>query len=165
MNLSSPNTPGLRTLQSGEALTPLLERIGDARERLAVVHGRRVPVLLKLAPDLDPADLEIIAGSVRRFGVDGIIATNTTITRPGLADHPLALEAGGLSGGPLLPLSLDIVGQLRGLLGPGVPIIGVGGILDAQGGRSMLARGADLLQVYTGLIYRGPALVRELSRL
>ena len=165
MNLSSPNTPGLRTLQSGASLAPLLERVGEARERLATVHGRRVPVVLKLAPDLNPADLEIIARSVRQFGVDGIIATNTTITRPGLAEHPLAEEAGGLSGRPLLPLSLSIVGQLRALLGPSVPIIGVGGIFDAHGGRSMLARGADLLQIYTGLIYRGPALVRELSRL
>jgi dihydroorotate dehydrogenase len=165
MNLSSPNTPGLRTLQSGESLAPLLQRIGDTRERLAPIHGRRVPVLLKLAPDLNPADLEIIVASVRRFGIDGVIATNTTIARPGLAHHPLAAEAGGLSGGPLLPMSLDIVSRLRALLGPGVPIVGVGGILDARDGHAMLARGADLLQIYTGLVYRGPALVRELRRL
>jgi len=165
LNLSSPNTPGLRTLQSGDALATLLERIKDCQAKLTQQHGRRVPVLLKVAPDLPVEDLEIIARQLVAFEIDGIIATNTTISRPGLQSHPLACQAGGLSGSPLLPLALDVVGQLRQLLGPDVPVIGVGGIMDADDGRAMLARGADLLQIYTGLIYRGPALVRALSRL
>jgi dihydroorotate dehydrogenase len=165
LNLSSPNTPGLRTLQAGDALATLLERIKDCQAKLAQQHGRRVPVLLKVAPDLALEDLETIARQLVAFEIDGVIATNTTISRPGLQSHPLASEAGGLSGSPLLPLALDVVGQLRQLLGPDVPLIGVGGIMDAEDGRTMLARGADLLQIYTGLIYRGPALVRALSRL
>ena len=165
LNLSSPNTPGLRTLQSGDALATLLERIKDCQANLTQQHGRRVPVLLKVAPDLALKDLEIVARQLVAFEIDGIIATNTTISRPGLQSHPLAGQAGGLSGSPLLPLALDVVGQLRQLLGPDVPVIGVGGIMDAEDGSAMLARGADLLQIYTGLIYRGPALVRALSRL
>ncbi len=165
LNLSSPNTPGLRTLQSGEALAGLLEQIRNTQEQLAGQHGRRVPVLVKVAPDLGAEDLRIIAHALLQFEVDGVIATNTTISRPGLESHPLAAETGGLSGGPLLPLALDVVGQLRRLLGPAVPIIGVGGIMDDDDGRAMLSRGADLLQIYTGLIYRGPNLVRALSQL
>ena len=165
LNLSSPNTPGLRTLQSADALGPLLAAVREAQACLAGRHGRRVPVLLKIAPDLLDEDLEIIADAVLREGADGIIATNTTITRPGLEDQPLALQAGGLSGAPLRPLSLASVARLRSLLGSTVPVIGVGGIQTAADGAAMLAAGADLLQIYTGFIYRGPALVRELARL
>jgi dihydroorotate dehydrogenase len=165
LNLSSPNTPGLRTLQSADALGPLLAAVREAQARLAERHGRRVPVLLKIAPDLLGEDLEIIADAVLREGADGIIATNTTITRPGLDGEPLAQQAGGLSGAPLRPLSLATVTRLRSLVGPTVPVIGVGGIQTAADGAAMLAAGADLLQIYTGFIYRGPALVRELARL
>lgn len=165
LNLSSPNTPGLRTLQSQEALAPLLERIKAAQSRAAARHGRRVPVLVKIAPDLAPADLEIVAGAVRDFEMDGVIATNTTVARPGLDGVAAAAESGGLSGAPLHCLALETVGRLRGLLGPALPIIGAGGIMNLQGGRAMLTNGADLLQIYTGFIYRGPALVRELATL
>jgi dihydroorotate dehydrogenase len=165
LNLSSPNTPGLRTLQSEASLAPLLQRVKDVQSRLTVHHGRRVPVLVKIAPDLAAADLEIIAAAVIRFEIEGVIATNTTISRPGLDQLPVAGEAGGLSGAPLHALTLQTVADLRTVLGRTVPIIGVGGIMDARGGRAMLERGADLLQIYTGFIYRGPALIRELARL
>jgi dihydroorotate dehydrogenase len=165
LNLSSPNTPGLRTLQSEEALAPLLDRVIDARERLAARHGRRVPILVKIAPDLAVDDLAVIAGAVARFGIDGVIATNTTIRRPPGLPAALAAEAGGLSGVPLHPLALQTVLELRRVLPEAVPIIGVGGIIDAAGGRAMLEHGADLLQVYSGFIYRGPTLVRELAQL
>ena len=165
LNLSSPNTPGLRTLQSADALAPLLETVAEAGAQLAARHGRRVPVLLKLAPDLVAEDLEVIATTARGGGVDGLIATNTTITRPGLDGVPYANETGGLSGAPLKPLSLGTVRALRGLLGPDYPLIGVGGIESAADGRAMLDAGANLLQIYTGFIYRGPALVRALARL
>jgi len=124
-----------------------------------------VPVLLKIAPDLLHDDLVIIAAAVSRYGVDGFIATNTTIARPGLAGDPLAAEAGGLSGAPLRPLALATVAGLRALVGPAVPIIGVGGIQSASDGAAMLDAGADLLQIYTGFIYCGPPLVRELAGL
>lgn len=165
LNLSSPNTPGLRTLQSRDSLAPLLAAVADTRSRCAGVHGRRVPVLIKVAPDLAPGDLEIIAAALVEFDMDGVIATNTTISRPDLAGVPLAEQAGGLSGAPLHPLSLATVSSLRALLKGTMPIVGVGGIMDAEGGRAMLEHGADLLQVYTGFIYRGPPLIRELARL
>ena len=165
LNLSSPNTPGLRTLQSAESLAPLLARVRDTAERLAGRFRRQVPVLLKIAPDLAPADVDIVARAAVDHGIDGIIATNTTIARPGIEHLPRAAERGGLSGAPVHALSLDTVARLRAALDGHLPIVGVGGIMDADGGRAMLDRGADLLQVYTGFIYRGPALVRELARL
>jgi len=165
LNLSSPNTPGLRTLQSAAALGPLLAEVREAGARLAARHGRRVPVLLKIAPDLVREDLEIIAVAVRAEGIDGLIATNTTITRPGLEGEPLAAEAGGLSGAPLKPLARATVATMRELVGPALPVIGVGGLQSAADGSAMLAAGADLLQIYTGFIYRGPALIRELAPL
>lgn len=165
LNLSSPNTPGLRTLQTEAALAPLLGRVKDAQQRFAARHRRQVPVLLKIAPDLAAEDVDTVAAAVTRFGIDGVIATNTTITRPGVEHVPLAAEAGGLSGAPLHPLALAAVSRLRGSLDAAVPVIGVGGIFDAAGGRGMLSAGADLLQIYTGFLYRGPALVRELARL
>jgi dihydroorotate dehydrogenase len=165
LNLSSPNTPGLRTLQSEAALAPLLGRIKETQQRLAGRHGRTVPVLLKIAPDLAAEDVDTVAAAVTRFGIDGVIATNTTLARSGVAHLPLASEAGGLSGVPLQPLALATVTRLRERLDRTVPVIGVGGIVDAASGRAMLAAGADLLQVYTGFLYRGPALIRELAAL
>lgn len=164
LNLSSPNTPGLRALQSGAALVRLLEPVRELSARLDGSSGRRVPLLLKVAPDLQPEDVEDLCAAVKRFAIDGLIATNTTVARPGVEDHPLAGEAGGLSGEPLAPLSLTLVRTLRERL-PELPIIGAGGIHSGASGAAMLRAGADLLQIYTGLIYRGPALVRELAEL
>jgi dihydroorotate dehydrogenase len=181
LNLSSPNTPGLRTLQSESALAPLLEGVRETQAGLEARHGRRVPLLLKIAPDLAPDDVGIVAGAVVRCGIDGVIATNTTIDRPGLhangsgtagvpppaavVANAVASEAGGLSGAPLHPLALATVARLRAALGPDVPVIGVGGIMSRADGEAMLAHGADLLQIYTGFIYRGPKLLRDLTQL
>ncbi|MFM8353879.1 MAG: quinone-dependent dihydroorotate dehydrogenase [Gammaproteobacteria bacterium] len=165
LNLSSPNTPGLRTLQSQAALVPLLERVADAGAGLAQRHGRRVPVLLKIAPDLVAEDLDIIAAAARDCGIDGIIATNTTITRPGIAGDRHGGEAGGLSGAPLTPLALSTLVALRARVGRDFPLIGVGGIDSEADGRARLDAGADLLQIYTGFVYHGPRLVRALARL
>ncbi|MEQ8861073.1 MAG: quinone-dependent dihydroorotate dehydrogenase [Pseudomonadales bacterium] len=162
LNLSSPNTPGLRTLQSAAALAPLLEGVKSTQSRLATVHGRRVPVLLKIAPDLAEADVDVVAAAVERFEIEGVIATNTTISRPGV-EGPIAAQAGGLSGAPLHPLALATVAHLRAVLERTVPIIGVGGIMDAAGGKAMLEQGSELVQIYTGFIYRGPTLIRELA--
>jgi dihydroorotate dehydrogenase len=165
LNLSSPNTPGLRNLQSAEPLRELLGEIRETRERLTARYRRRVPVLLKIAPDLASADLVILAESVAGFGIDGLIATNTTVSRPGIEGVRHASEAGGLSGAPLRPLALETVRRLRALLPDTVPVVGAGGVLSADDGRELLAAGAALLQIYTGFIYRGPSLLRELSRL
>lgn len=165
LNLSSPNTPGLRTLQSRAALVPLLQSVAEAGARLAQQHQRRVPVLLKIAPDLVAEDLDIIAAAALEGGVDGIIATNTTITRPGLQGARYADEAGGLSGAPLCSLAVSTLSALRARVGPGYPLVGVGGIDSVADGRARLAAGADLLQIYTGFIYHGPALVQGLARL
>jgi dihydroorotate dehydrogenase len=162
LNLSSPNTPGLRQLQSGAELERLLDAVSAARERLSDAHGVRRPLALKVAPDLHDDDVVAVAAAVRTFAIDAVIAGNTTITRPGLDAVPKAGEAGGLSGRPLHPLALEKVAAFRRALGPGVPLIGVGGILSAAGGSAMLEAGADLLQIYSGLIFRGPALVGEL---
>jgi dihydroorotate dehydrogenase subfamily 2 len=165
INVSSPNTPGLRQLQAEEHLKPLLESLIGTRERLAGQFGRRVPLLVKLSPDLAEADLEALAAVVRALGIDGVIATNTTVQRPGVADLPDAARPGGLSGRPLHALSTSVVRRLRALLPAGLPIVGVGGISSLESAREMLEAGADLIQIYTGLIYRGPRLVRVLSRL
>lgn len=164
VNVSSPNTPGLRDLQGEAALRQLLTVLDERRARCADRDGRRVPMLLKMAPDIDDDGLAIIARVARGCGVDGLIATNTTIGRPDVADSPLAAEAGGLSGRPLAPLAEDVLRRLRAEVGGGFPLIGVGGIHDAASARARMQAGADLLQVYTGLIYRGPSLVGELAR-
>lgn len=164
VNVSSPNTPGLRDLQLADALARLLEALAETRLRLVGEQGRYVPMVLKLAPDLAEADLAASVATLRRFELDGVIATNTTATRPGVADLPHAGEAGGLSGAPLKPLSLAMLRQLVALLDGTLPIISVGGIASLDEARERLALGASLVQVYTGLVYRGPALVRELVR-
>ncbi|HTY48895.1 MAG TPA: quinone-dependent dihydroorotate dehydrogenase [Steroidobacteraceae bacterium] len=162
INISSPNTQGLRTLQGGDQLRPLLTALLEARAGLAAAAGRRVPLLVKLSPDLAPEELAATAEVIAALQLDGVIATNTTLDRAGVSGLPDADRPGGLSGAPLLARSLDTVAKLRTLLGPGMPIIGVGGIASAADARAMRTAGADLVQVYTGLIYRGPALVREL---
>ncbi len=164
VNVSSPNTAGLRELQREAQLRPLLEGLLHARARLAQEHGRRVPLLVKLSPDMSDEELSSAAGTIGALGIDGVIATNTTVQRPGVEALQIARQAGGLSGAPLLALATAAVRKLRAHLGTRVAIIGVGGIHSAACAREMLAAGADLLQLYTGLVYQGPALVRELSQ-
>ena len=164
VNISSPNTKNLRAPQSDEALDALLSAIAARRGELAAQHGRRVPVFVKIAPDLDEAQVDVIAATLRRHGMDGVIATNTTIARDKVQGLPHAEETGGLSGAPVLEASNRVIAQLRAALGSGFPIIGVGGILSAQDALSKLRAGADVVQIYTGLIYRGPALVDEIAR-
>jgi len=162
INISSPNTTGLRELEQPARLRPLLEALLAARSQLASRSGRRVPLLLKLSPDLSHDDLSATAATLAELRIDGAIATNSTVQRP-TAD--CSAESGGLSGPPLLPLATRTVRRLRTLLGAGFPIIGVGGIDSYEAALEMRAAGADLLQIYTGLVYRGPRLVRNLSRL
>jgi dihydroorotate dehydrogenase len=164
VNISSPNTKNLRALQGDEALDALLSAVAARREELAREHGRRVPVFVKIAPDLDESQVDVIAATLRRHGMDGVIATNTTIARDRVRGLPHADEAGGLSGGPLLEASNRVIAQLRATLGGGYPIIGVGGVLSAADALSKLRAGADVVQIYTGLIYRGPTLVDEIAR-
>jgi dihydroorotate dehydrogenase len=164
VNISSPNTSNLRSLQSDAALDALLSAIAAEREALAVRHGRRVPIFVKIAPDLDEAQIDVIAATLKRHGMDGVIATNTTISREAVQGLPHAQETGGLSGGPVLESSNRVIRRLRSTLGPQFPIIGVGGIFSAKDARSKIEAGADVVQIYTGLIYRGPALVDEVAR-
>jgi len=161
VNISSPNTKNLRALQSDEALDALLGGIAARREELARQQGRRVPLFVKIAPDLDEAQVDVIAATLKRHGMDGVIATNTTISREAVKGLPHAEEAGGLSGAPVLEASNKVIRQLRAALGKGFPIIGVGGILSAEDAVSKIKAGADVVQIYTGLIYKGPALVKQ----
>ncbi|MDF1483297.1 quinone-dependent dihydroorotate dehydrogenase [Extensimonas sp. H3M7-6] len=170
VNISSPNTQNLRSLQSDAALDALLSALAERREVLAQQQrdasgkARRVPIFLKIAPDLDEAQVAVIAAALQRHGMDGVIATNTTIRRDAVQGLPHADEAGGLSGAPLLEQSNQVIRQLRAALGSRFPIIGVGGILSAQDAQNKIRAGADAVQIYTGLIYRGPALVTQAAR-
>jgi len=161
VNISSPNTKNLRALQSDEALDALLSAVAARRETLAAQHGRRVPIFVKIAPDLDADQVAVIAATLQRHAMDGVVATNTTISRDAVAGLPHATEAGGLSGAPVFEASNQVIRQLRAALGPAFPIIGVGGILSADDAVRKIAAGADVVQIYTGLIYQGPALVRQ----
>ncbi|MFM8691455.1 MAG: quinone-dependent dihydroorotate dehydrogenase [Limnohabitans sp.] len=164
VNISSPNTQNLRSLQSDEALDALLGALTARRAELAVLHGRQVPMFLKIAPDLELAQVQVIAATLRRHGMDGVIATNTTLSREAISGQEHAQEAGGLSGAPVREASNRVIGQLRAALGPEFPIIGVGGILEGRDAAAKIEAGADVVQLYTGLIYRGPALVSEVAR-
>ncbi|MGR4871744.1 quinone-dependent dihydroorotate dehydrogenase [Variovorax sp. LARHSF232] len=164
VNISSPNTANLRSLQSDEALDRLLAAIAQRREELAAQHGKRVPIFVKIAPDLDEAQVQLIAATLQRNGMDGVIATNTTLARDAVTGLRHADEAGGLSGRPVQAASNRVIAQLRAALGEDFPIIGVGGVLSGEDARAKRAAGADVVQIYTGLIYRGPALVREGAR-
>ena len=164
VNISSPNTRNLRSLQSDAALDALLAALANRRDELAREHGRRTPIFLKIAPDLQPREVAAIAQALQRHGMDGVIATNTTISRNGVQGQAHAQEAGGLSGAPLRQASNSIIHQLRALLGPGFPVIGVGGILCARDAVEKIKAGADVVQIYTGLIYRGPSLVLQVAR-
>ena len=164
VNISSPNTANLRTLQSDEALDALLGTLAAHRETLVTRHGKRVPLFVKIAPDLDEAQVAVIAATLQRHGMDGVIATNTTLSRDAVAGLPHAQETGGLAGAPVREASNRVIAQLRAALGKGFPIIGVGGILSGADAQAKVAAGADVVQVYSGLIYKGPALVREAAR-
>jgi len=164
VNISSPNTKNLRALQSDEALDGLLGAIAKRREALAKQHGKRVPIFVKIAPDLDEAQVEVIAATLKRHGMDGVVATNTTLSRDAVKGLKHAEEAGGLSGAPVLEASNRVIRQLRAALGTGYPIIGVGGILSANDAVSKIRAGADVVQIYTGLIYKGPDLVKQAAQ-
>lgn len=154
VNVSSPNTPGLRDLQARGALDELLSRVLEARDR----QSRRVPVLLKIAPDMAEAGLADVAEVALARKIDGVIVSNTTISRPKLIDASTAKEAGGLSGRPLFRLSTIQLARFRKLVGPDLPLIGVGGIESAETAFAKIAAGADLVQMYSGFVYGGPGL-------
>lgn len=161
VNISSPNTKNLRQLQGASELDALLSRLKDAQQRLADKHKRYVPVALKIAPDIESEQIKNIADALIRHKLDAVIATNTTITRDAVSGMPHAEEAGGLSGAPVFGLSNNVIRGLKAELGDALPIIGVGGIFSSMDAQAKIDAGASLVQLYTGLIYRGPALVRE----
>ena len=161
VNISSPNTENLRRLQVASALDALLSALKTESRALAARHGKTVPLAVKVAPDLEPSQVEAIAASLLRHAIDAVIATNTTVTREGVAGLPHEHETGGLSGAPLATRATAVVRQLAQALGGKIPVIGAGGIMSGAGAREKVAAGASLVQVYTGLIYRGPALVLE----
>jgi dihydroorotate dehydrogenase len=160
INVSSPNTAGLRSLQEKDSLEILLGRLVSRRRALAGRHAKHVPLVLKIAPDLDADAIRVIAEAVRRHGIEGVIATNTSVSREGVENLPHAREAGGLSGAPILGKSTAVLRSLKALL-PQVTLIGAGGILSGADAAEKRAAGAQLVQLYTGLIYRGPDLVGE----
>lgn len=164
VNVSSPNTQGLRDLQGEAMLDALLGALRERRDALAAREGRRVPLFLKIAPDLDSAAVDGVAATLLRHGIDGVVATNTTVSREGVAHLPHAGETGGLSGRPLLGPSNHVVARLRDTLGPDVPIVGVGGVMSGEDAVAKVAAGADLVQIYTGFVYAGPGLVADAAR-
>jgi len=161
VNVSSPNTKNLRQLQGASELDALLSRLKDGQQRLADQHQRYVPITLKIAPDIDGEQIKNIADALLRHKIDGVIATNTTITRDAVAGMPHAEEMGGLSGAPVRDLSTAVIRGLKAELGDALPIIGVGGILSGADAKAKVDAGASLVQLYSGLIYQGPALIRE----
>ncbi|MFA7270637.1 MAG: quinone-dependent dihydroorotate dehydrogenase [Sterolibacterium sp.] len=161
INISSPNTLNLRQLQGDAELDALLGALKDRQGKLADKHGRYVPLALKIAPDLDDGQIAAIADALRRHRIDAVIATNTTLDRAGVAGLPHAEESGGLSGAPLFEKSTAVVAALAKALARELPIIAAGGIVDGAKAQAKLAAGAQLVQIYSGLIYRGPDLVRE----
>jgi dihydroorotate dehydrogenase len=161
VNISSPNTKNLRALQSDEALDALLGAIAAERTVLKQEHGKFVPIFVKIAPDLDGSQIEVIALTLKKHGMDGVVATNTTLSREAVKGLHHAEETGGLSGAPVLQASNQVIRQLRAALGKDFPIIGVGGVMSAADAVSKIEAGADVVQIYTGLIYKGPDLVKE----
>lgn len=164
VNISSPNTPGLRALQEGNQLETLLSGLQRERTALAAMHGRVVPIALKIAPDLDDAQIAEIARLVLRHHFDAVIATNTTLSRTGVENEPHAAETGGLSGRPLKARATDVIRKLYGELRGKIPIIGVGGIETADDAWEKLLAGANAVQVYTAFIYEGPQIVRDIVK-
>ncbi len=161
VNLSSPNTPGLRDLQFGEPLEALLAELKAEQEILAEKHGRYVPLAVKIAPDMAVDDIDSVASALVKHKMDAVIATNTTIARDAVAHLPHGDEAGGLSGAPLTSASTEVIAELARAADGKLPIIGVGGIMDGADARDKIEAGASLVQVYTGFIYRGPELVKD----
>ncbi|MBK1855954.1 quinone-dependent dihydroorotate dehydrogenase [Verrucomicrobiaceae bacterium 5K15] len=164
VNLSSPNTPGLRDLQAADETAKLLETLKQEQERLTATSGRRVPIALKVAPDLEPQHIADLAKVFLNGGLDGLIATNTTISRKEVAGCDFESQAGGLSGAPLTPRATDVIAEFHSHLGEQVPIIGVGGIMTAEDAQAKLKAGAKLVQLYTGFIYHGPPLVKSILK-
>jgi dihydroorotate dehydrogenase len=162
VNISSPNTARLRELQAPDALQRILGALLEERAVQQQRYGKRVPLLVKVAPDLSPEQISAIAADLRALEIDGVIATNTSIGRDALGDTAVAAQTGGLSGAPLHPLSVRVIAQLRSELGPSFPIVGVGGIVDAEHALTTLRAGANLIQIYTGFAYRGPALLDDI---
>ena len=161
VNISSPNTAGLRELQEEQSLRRLVGTLREAQERLAATHRKRVPVLVKIAPDLADADIDAAARVLADLGVDGVVATNTTVARTTVQGHRHAGETGGLSGAPLMGQSTLVLRRMRARLPESIPLVGVGGILSGADAVAKMSAGASLVQCYTGLVYRGPELVSE----
>ena len=164
VNISSPNTKNLRALQSDDALDALLGAIARRRDKLIKQYGKRVPIFVKIAPDLDAIQVDVIAATLKRHEMDGVVATNTTLNRDAVKGMRHAEEAGGLSGSPVLVASNRVISQLRAALGKSFPIIGVGGVMSGADAVSKITAGADVVQIYTGLIYKGPELVIQAAQ-
>ena len=164
VNISSPNTQNLRDLHGEDMLRALLSNLDEARKRLSDRYGVRKPLFLKIAPDLETTDIDLIADLSMQFGIDAIIATNTTIARDLVQGMQHSQEAGGLSGAPVRALSTQVIKTLKARLGNNLPIIGVGGILSGADAKEKIMAGASLVQIYSGLIYRGPDLVNECAK-
>ncbi|SEF50262.1 quinone-dependent dihydroorotate dehydrogenase [Nitrosomonas ureae] len=165
INISSPNTKDLRQLQAADALDQLLGGLKSEQAKLVQIHGKYVPMAVKIAPDLDEKQIESIAALLLKHRIDGVIATNTTISRMGIEHLKLAQESGGLSGAPLTQSATAVIQQLHHFLQGAIPIIGVGGILSPDDAQDKLNSGASLIQLYTGLIYHGPSLIKEIAQL
>ncbi|RTE66426.1 quinone-dependent dihydroorotate dehydrogenase [Amphritea opalescens] len=161
VNVSSPNTPGLRSLQFGDSLNELLAALKTEQARLALLHGKYVPVAVKIAPDMNEEEFGLVAAALKSYEMDGVIATNTTLSRAGVEDSSVAQEAGGLSGVPVRNASTKAIRILSRELGGALPIIGVGGITNGFDAAEKIEAGASLVQVYSGFIYRGPELIAE----
>jgi len=162
VNLSSPNTPGLRSLQFGDELKRLLGTLKDEQAKLRAHHNRYVPLAVKIAPDLAEDEIAQVCASFLDYEIDGIIATNTTVSRVGVEASPYGNEAGGLSGAPLTDKSTAVIRSIKQIVGDALPIVGVGGIMTSQDAIQKIQAGADLLQLYTGFIYQGPELITQI---
>lgn len=162
INISSPNTPGLRTLQFGDELNSLLDALKQEQSSLREEWGRYVPIAVKLAPDLDDSEIQSCCDSLLSRQMDGVIVSNTTLDRTLVARHRFAQQAGGLSGAPLTDLACSVIAKIKSHVGEKMPIIGVGGIMTGQQAVERISAGADLLQIYTGFIYKGPELITEI---
>ncbi len=164
VNVSSPNTPGLRTLQYGESLNSLLDALKSEQVRQAKLHDRYVPIAVKIAPDMEEEEFELVASSLKAYEMDAVIATNTTLSREGVEGSPFAQEAGGLSGAPVRNKSTRAIRVLSNALDGALPIIGVGGITEGFDAAEKIEAGASLVQIYSGFIYHGPQLVTDSVR-
>ena len=164
VNVSSPNTPGLRELQHGDALNALLATLREAQDRLDKQHRRKVPLVIKIAPDNSAEELQAMAEAFVKHGIDGVCVGNTTLSREGVATLPNGGEQGGLSGAPLTPIANQALATMSKALNGRIPIIGVGGINSPEDALAKKALGADLVQIYSGLIYQGPGLINRIAR-